>query len=75
MAEYYLVLKTMVRIMRTMKEVESINMDIFILHYKNDDDRDNILDADDDNNAMVMTIYILHFTFTFSRPFQTGVIR
>ena len=31
MAEYYLVLKTMVRIMRTMKEVESISMDIFII--------------------------------------------
>ena len=33
MAEYYLVLKTMVRIMRMMKEVEtseSIRMDIFI---------------------------------------------
>ena len=31
MAEYYLVLKTMVRIMRIMKQVESISMDIFIL--------------------------------------------
>ena len=31
MAEYHLVLKTMVRIMRTMKGVESISMDIFII--------------------------------------------
>ena len=31
MAEYYLVLKTMVRNMRTMKQVESISMDIFII--------------------------------------------